>query len=186
MLDFLREQSEKRLTAQAQLMASADSRANALLSASVALSAAAVATAVGQSTPSGNPQLVYAAASFAALTVSAAGLAVSALWPTAVHAVGWTGAPFVPDIKAGKTTRLIKAEVVALLHTRVEVNRACASRLSKRVKAAMLCLSLAPPTGLAVGLYDLDGLGWFPASIIGGLSFAFGVYFVDKLRAEAA
>ncbi|MDO9608651.1 MAG: hypothetical protein ACK4M2_08675 [Brevundimonas sp.] len=185
MLDFIREQSEKRLAAQAQLMASADSRANALLAASVALSAAAVATAVGQSDANGSPRLVWAAAAFASLTVGAAGLAVAALWPIPVHAVGWTGNSFIGDIKAGKTSRLIKAEIVAMLHARTERNRACASQLAVRVKGAMLCLSLAPPVGLAVGIYDPCGWSGVVSGCIAAGCLGFATYFGDKLRGEA-
>lgn len=167
-------------------MASADSRANAILAASVTLSAAAIATMVGQSGPSGNPRLVLMGGTFAVLTIFAALTTFTALWPTAVHSVGWTGASFLGDIRAGKSTRKIKAEVVAHLHARVEGNRDCSSRLARRIKIAMLCLALAPPTALAAGLYQHDDVGGLGGGFLFALCFAFAVYFLENLRPGAS
>lgn len=99
--------------------------------------------------------------------------------------MGWTGNSFIGDIQARKSSRLIKAEIVAMLHARVEVNRACSSRLAKRVKGAMLCLSLAPPVGLAVGMYDPVGWGGMVSGVIAAGCLGFATHFSDKLRAEA-
>lgn len=158
-------------------MASADSRANAILAASVALSAAAIATAVGQ-LDDGSAKLVWTAGAFALCTAGAALASFTALWPTAVAAVGWTAQPFVSDIKSKKPMEKIKAEMVAHLHDRVETNRACASRLTARIKIAMLMLSMAPVVAITVGLYTL---GDFPALISAFLAAGAGAFISQRL-----
>lgn len=78
----------------------------------------------------------------------------------------------------------MKMEMLVHLHNRVETNRACSSRLTTRVKIAMLMLSMAPAAAIAVGLYTLGGFYALAAAFIAALGIAFVSQCLTALSAD--
>lgn len=67
----------------------------------------------------------------------------------------------------------IKAEMAAHLHDRVETNRGCSSRLTARIKVAMLLLSIAPVVAMSVGLYTLGDIPALLSAFLVALTVSF-------------
>lgn len=143
-LELILCEGDKRISAQVQLMLANDLRANGILAASATLAAAGFAVAGAQIGPTGNPHLLAAASLFAGFAALAALAALWALWPTGVDVQGWSPRLFVGDIAEKKTLGRIRAEMIAMNQTKIAANDRCNYRLAFRIRAAMVCLAVAP------------------------------------------
>jgi hypothetical protein len=147
-LDLILQESDKRVGAQVQLMLAADTRASGILAGSIVLAAAGLGyamTKLSDPTPLG-----WASFAFGACEVIAAFSALFALWPQAVDPQGWAPDRFATDLEKSKAR--VQAEIAHYLQRRIVRNREMATRLSRRVKVAMLAASMGPLVGLAAGL----------------------------------
>lgn len=148
-LRFIREEADKRLSAQLTLMTAADSRANGILAAATALGAAGFALAADQY--ANNVALGAGAIVFGSLASLSAVAAVAALWPTLIEPVGAGPRIFVDDVAAAKDFTTIQCEMLKILDDRILKNRRKSRRLARFIRLAMALLVLAPiSAGLAV------------------------------------
>ena len=89
-LDFIIKESDKRVTAQIQIMIAKDSRSSTLLSVSITLASAAFGVAVSQYSPNKTSPLAAGAVVVALISAFASFAAIWALWPKDMNVQGWS------------------------------------------------------------------------------------------------
>lgn len=146
-LELIVGESDKRISAQVQLMLANDSRANGILAASATLGAAGYAVAGAQLGIDGNIHLLIGAGAFALLATFATLAALWALWPIGVDIQGWSPRLFIGDVTEKKDLHQLKADVAALNQEKIRGNDKCNKDLSKRIRVAMSLLVAAPIVG---------------------------------------
>jgi len=150
LLELILAEADKRLAVQVQLMLAADARAGGIRTGCITLSAAGLGLAMAQLKDGKFDALFWASATFAAVEMVGAFVALLALWPAAIKPAGWSPATFAGDL--GKAKRAVQGEIAGHLSARIEANRRQAARLGALTKWAMAIATAGPVIGLIVGL----------------------------------
>jgi hypothetical protein len=143
------QESDRRISAQVQVMLATDSRSNTLLSASTALAAGAFGVAASQYPTGGFSPLVVGAAAFATAATVGAFAAMWALWPEAIQLQGWSPRYLAPDVTEKKAHQVILAEMTVFNQEKISHNDRCNTKISNRGRLAILALASAPLVGAA-------------------------------------
>jgi hypothetical protein len=174
LLNLILQESDKRVGAQIQLMLGADQRANGLLAGCATLAAAGGGFAISQLKSATFDPLFYSSLAFGGIEACASMLALMALWPEPLKPQGWAPAQFAHDL--AKPSKRIKAEMAMFMQGRIEDNRRCATRLSYRIKGAMLLAAQGPIIALSVGFFASG-----KHSLIAFATALFAIWFIVTL-----
>lgn len=143
-LKFIVQESDKRISAQVQVMLSTDSRSNTLLSTSIALAVAAFGVSASQYPTQGFSPLVVGAIALAMTSIAASVSAITALWPAGLDIQGWSPILFENDLAQRKSLQMILEEIKKHNQDKINSNVESNKKISSRVKRTMLLLALSP------------------------------------------
>lgn len=148
-------ESDKRISAQVQIMLANDTRSIGILAAAATLAGAGFALAGTEMGKDGYGPLLVASIVFGLAASASAVAAVWALWPVGLDVPGWSPRLFVPDIAAWRPHLAIQRSIAALNQRKIADNDACNAKLGGRTRLAMILLCAAPIAGASALLVSI-------------------------------